>query len=244
MKKILNILIILFFAISITSCGFDTIFEERIETSTLNYISTVVINSNLKIKTETYRQVLNKQIDGPLQGTGSGVIIKKDSEYYYILTNYHVVYLSDDYLHRYRVDDIYNNSNPATLVFGDPYYDLAILKFKSSEEMEVMSFAETNPKIGDLVFSIGSPSGKHNIITAGKIVAIKKIENVDYEVILHEAIIKNGSSGSMLINKHYEIVGLNTWGIMGDKDKDDYVTGGATPVEQIKEFFSKHKFSL
>lgn len=244
MKKVLNIIILFFFSISLTACNWRLHINEKIDTETLNYISTVVINSNLKIQTQTYRIVLGKQIDGPLSGSGSGVIIKKDSEFYYVLTNYHVVQLSDQYLHRYQIDDIHNNSSTATFVVGDPNYDLAILKFKSSEDMQVMPFAEQDPKVGDLVFSIGSPSGRHNIITAGKILAIDNIENIDYKVIIHEAWIKNGSSGSMLINKNYQIVGLNTWGFSSKKTDNDYVAGGATPVSKIKEFLEKHEFSL
>ncbi|MGD9886518.1 MAG: serine protease [Bacilli bacterium] len=243
MKKILQLVVLLSIAFMASGCSIiNNIFEPKIDTDTLNYISTVVLNSNLKIKTTTYIKAFNTEIPGPLQGTGSGVIIKNIDDRYYLLTNYHVVVLSDSYNHRYTVEDIYNNVSSAVLLANDPDYDLAILRFESTEEMEVMPLATADPKVGELVFSIGSPSGKHNIITAGEILAYQSIDFVDYEVIIHDAVIHHGSSGSMLINDKYEIVGLNTWGFDDEEEINDYVMGGATPVTKILEFLEENGF--
>jgi len=246
-KKVFSIIVLIVLSTMLASCNYLGFFKnDSINTDTLNHISTVVINSNLKVKTETY-QVIG--VPGPYQGSGSGVIIKKDKEgYYYILTNSHVIHFSDKFNHVYTVEDIYNNSSSATLVAKSSVYDLAILKFQSTIDMEVMSLAQTNPSVGELVFSIGSPSGKHNIITAGNIIDFQNIDNVEYKVIIHDALIHNGSSGSMLINEDYEIVGLNTWGFVGENEyvitSEDYVIGGATPVNSIKDFLKDIKFDI
>lgn len=243
MKKALFLFMLLFIGFTVSGCTFiNNLFDPKIDTDTLNHISTVVLNSNLKIKTTTYTKVLNTEIPGPLQGTGSGVIIKSIDERYYLLTNYHVVVLSDSYSHRYTVEDIYNNVSSAVLLANDPDYDLAILRFESTEEMEVMPLASSDPKVGELVFSIGSPSGKHNIITAGEVLTYQNIDYVSYEVIIHDAVIRHGSSGSMLINDQYEIVGLNTWGFDDEEEINDYVIGGATPVTKIIEFLEANGF--
>ncbi len=246
MRKLFRIVLLAAMAILLTSCSFvNRMFPEKIDPDTLNYISTVVLNSNLKIKTVTYTKLFNTEIPGPYTGTGSGVIIKKQDNFYYLLTNQHVVMLSVDYSHRYIVEDVYNNVTAATLVASDEAYDLAVLKFESTEDMHVMELATSNPIVGELVFSIGSPSGKHNIITAGKILSYNTINNVDYEIIVHDAVIRYGSSGSMLINDSFEIVGLNTWGFDDDETTvEEYVVGGATPTEKIIEFLEANGFTV
>ena len=249
MKKILTTLLYISLVFVLSGCNnFIIPHEAMIETETLNYISTVVINSNLKVNTSTYEYIFGMKKEGPIKGSGSGVVIKKETvnynTYYYLLTNYHVIMLSDKYQHEYRVEDIYSNVAIAEVVAKDKKYDLAILKFQSSQNIEAMELANEDPNIGQLVFSIGNPSGKQNIITAGKILSLQNIDKVEYQVIVHEAVIKNGSSGSMLINEEYKIVGLNTWGFTEDKNSDDYVKGGATPVMMIKQFLTEQQFEI
>ncbi|HOA77885.1 MAG: serine protease [Bacilli bacterium] len=249
MKKIIKLMLTFLFVSLLSACflidGLKN--EVRIPADTLNYISTVVINSNVKIETETYKSVFGNEIPGPYHGTGSAVIIKKENNKHYIMTNYHVVYLADNYNHRYTVEDIYNNTARANVVFMDKDYDLAVLEFQSVQSLDAIELASKNPKVGDLVFSIGNPLGRNNIITAGKVLGYNKIENdkykTEYDVIIHDAIIRSGSSGSMLINDQYKIVGLNTWGL-GEKVINDYVNGGATPVEIIRECLAKNNFKL
>lgn len=249
MKKILTTLLYISLAFILSACNnFIVPRETMIETETLNYISTVVINSNLKVNTSTYEYVFGMKKEGPVKGSGSGVVIKKETinynHFYYILTNYHVIMLDDKYHHDYKVEDIYSNIATAEVVAMDKKYDLAILKFQSNQNIEVMKLANEDPIVGQLVFSIGNPSGKQNIITAGKILSFQTIDKVEYPVIVHEAVIKNGSSGSMLINEEYKIVGLNTWGFTEDKNSDAYVKGGATPVMMIRQFLAEQKFEI
>lgn len=79
MKKIIKLMLTFLFVSLLSACflidGLKN--EVRIPADTLNYISTVVINSNVKIETETYKSVFGNEIPGPYHGTGSAVIIKK-----------------------------------------------------------------------------------------------------------------------------------------------------------------------
>lgn len=236
MKKFFIILFIPFLLL-FSGCDIRDIFaNDDIEISTLNYISTVVVNSNIKITTSTTEILTHRQ--GLYEGSGSGFIFHQDDNTYYVLTNNHVITLTDNerYKHNYTIEDNNNNSYDASLVTRFVEYDLAVLKFATLNQLGVIQLSSTNPEIGEIVFSIGSPFGQHNIITAGKVLDYRTIDNVDYEVILHNAIIRNGSSGSMLINDKFEIVGINTWGFKSNKDDDEeFVIGGATPVENILE---------
>lgn len=242
MKNRVALILLLIFTTFLSACNFDFNFDNKITTSTLNHISTVIMNANVKISTSTYRIEFFQKIEGPYKGFGSGVIFKKeevkDAFDYYVLTNAHVIQLKDDYSHEYKIEDINNNEIAADLVTKNEEYDLAILKFRSEAELAVVELGDVNPEVGDTVFSVGSPSGKQNIITAGKILAFTNIKNVEYEVIVHEAVIHNGSSGSMLINENYELVGINTWGFVPEEGaiQESFVKGGATPIEKILEF--------
>lgn len=244
-KLILGLMLLLLTILS--ACNIN-IFETRISTSTLNHISTVIMNANVKINTSTYKIEFLQRVDGPYKAYGSGVIIKKEvintENHYYVLTNAHVIHLDDNYKHEYKIEDINNEEIIAEVLVKNEDYDLAILKFKTTSELTVIDLAEENPVISNTVFSVGSPAGKQNIITAGKILAFSKIKNVDYEVIVHNAFIYKGSSGSMLINENYQLVGINTWGFVSEDEEieEEFVKGGATPIEKIIEFFGLENF--
>lgn len=242
MRKRLCILRMLVLTLFLSACNFN----KTIKTETLNHISTVIMNSNVKISTSTYTIDFFKRNDGPFKGGGSGVIIDKQvigfDTFYYLLTNNHVVHLNDNYLHDIIIEDVYNKTTRAELVVRNQDYDLAILRFKSNDDLLVIELAKDNPSISEIVFSVGSPSGMNNIITAGEIVQYSKIDSVDYEVIVHKAYIHKGSSGSMLINNKYELVGINTWGFIKEDEFDNFVVGGATPIEKILEFLDEIEF--
>lgn len=238
--------IILILLAFLSACSFN--FSNTIPTSTINHISTVVMNANVKINTSTYKIEFLHKVDGPYKAYGSGVIIGKKVEKglnaYYVLTNAHVIHLDSNYLHEYKIEDINNDLIDAELIAKNEDYDLALLKFKTGNELTVIELAQKNPYKRQTVFSVGSPSGKQNIITAGKIIAYSKIKNVEYEVIVHDALIYKGSSGSMLINDDYELVGINTWGFVSEDGvlEEDFVKGGASPIEKIREFLESIDF--
>lgn len=244
MKKIFKAIIMAILTLFLSACSFS-IFDKPIYSETLNHISTVVMNANVKISTSTYRMEFFHKIEGPYRAFGSGVVFQKEvinnDTYYYVLTNAHVVDLDTEYNHEYEIEDIYNNTISAELILKDFEYDLAILKFKAVNELNVIELASVNPKINETVFSVGSPAGKHNIITAGKILSYIETDKVEYEVIVHDAFIHKGSSGGMLINQKYQLVGINTWGFTEQDETIDenFVKGGATPIEKILEFLEQ-----
>lgn len=243
MKKLVVSFLLIVLGLFLVSCS---LVETNINVDTLNHISTKIMDSNVKVNVYTFKKTVFGKVEGPHRGIGSGVIIKKEKNTYYLLTNAHVVNLNNEYDHEYKVTNIYNSEIQADLVFLDFDYDLAILKFVSDNNLSVISLANKNARIGEIVFSVGSPSGRQNIVTAGKIIGYNKIKNVSYEVLIHEAYIHKGSSGSMLINERYELVGINTWGFHADNEVEleSYIRGGATPIEKVTEFLSLHNFNI
>ena len=241
MKKII-ILFLLSFILLFSACDINQFLKkDNVNIDTINHISTVIVNSNLKVSTTT-REKTFPYLPGPYQASGSSVIFEKLGNTYYLLTNKHVINLAENLHHIYTIEDNYHNTYSADLVQVSTVYDLAILKFESTNDYGIIPLAKENPKVGDIVFSVGSPYGQHNIITAGNVIEYKTIDNVDYEIIIHDAIIRHGSSGSMLINEKYEIVGLNTWGFSSEQGTDEgYVIGGAISVENIRDFIKQEQ---
>jgi S1-C subfamily serine protease len=188
---------------------------------------------------------------------GSGVVFKKeigegDKNTYYLLTNNHVVYKRENLYSKfdYLVQDCYGNIVDAIVVASNPNHDLAVMKFKSEKEYTVLPFASEDPEINDTIISIGGPLGVINAVTIGKIesyvnvvfeddngVKDTNISNVTYKVLKHTSYINNGSSGGALINRNYELCGINYAAGVGAENP---VCGYAIQISKVKEFLNEN----
>lgn len=183
-------------------------------------------------------------------GQGSGFIIKEDSNYYYVLTNHHVVTVEQSTdKNTYKVYDYKRKSYDATLLFSSDYYDMAVLRIKKTKSLNVNPLAKKNPEVDEVVYALAYPGGQRNSISTGKVKSYNFINITDYgksnyEVLVYDAYAIGGSSGSMIINENYEVVGIHTWSNNSiDTNKDDYSSKGS-PVEKIKEFLNKNGFNV
>jgi serine protease Do len=160
---------------------------------------------------------------GPFSGisSGSGVIISAEG---YILTNNHVI---EDTT---QLGVILANGTqfPATLISGDVFSDLAVLKF----EGEIPAVAQLGNsdalKPGETVIAIGSPLGDFkNTVTVGVVSATgRRLDSrrgyFIEDMIQTDAAINQGNSGGPLVNLAGQVVGLNTIILRGSS------SGGAT----------------
>lgn len=192
----------------------------------INYVSQHIIRGNVKI----YKNLYEINPNFPIQkSTGSGVIVKQDGNSFYVLTNSHVtsiMYKTEDGditeapNVRYIIEDYSGNEYIGELIIdGEEVesvsHDLAILKFTLEEEndLKVIEISETYNE-AHLLTLIGQPHGQKNTITIGKHVSsgAQSITTIggskQYEVIRISAPGASGSSGSMVINQDYEIVGI------------------------------------
>jgi len=197
--------------------------------------SAVVISRVCYLESGSGFGAIREYVSGAL---GSGFVFKKDSNYYYILTNDHVLISDDRANSEYTfVYDAFFNQYEATVVCRDSAYDMAVLKVSINSEfptLKSIKLANENPNRGDVVFSIGQPNGQLNSITIGKVVKYTENPFVSYQIVLHNAWITNGSSGGMMINTNLEVVGINSWG--GTENTYENHFGEASPVDKIKEF--------
>lgn len=212
--------------------------------SVINTLYSDAIEINVAVKNTSYNTVFGT-IVSEAASNGSGVIFDEDDMYYYILTNEHVTRKIDGYAHvKYRIEDCYGNSYSATLLASAPEYDLAIMRFeKGSEQLTVATVSESAPKIGEVVISIGQPGGVRNVITFGEVCRYEEIsegnnevsEEMNFDVLWHDAPIDHGSSGGALLDGEINLVGIN-FAVVSDADTEEILFGLSVPLEKLLEF--------
>ena len=147
----------------------------------------------------------------PIQGLGSGVIVREDG---YILTNNHVI----DGVDHITVILANGREYPARLVGSDPAQrngggsDLALLKI-DADNLPALQFGDSDSlEVGEWVIAIGSPLGFAQTVTRGVVSAKDRdTGSVPYgNFIQTDAPINRGNSGGALINIRGELVGINT----------------------------------
>ena len=197
--------------------------------------------SSVSVKAPYTRTVLQPAyIDGVLQiisydqevtSAGSGVIYKLDKTAgdAYIITNYHVVYASDNKNDNKISDSISvtlygsNESIPAEYVGGSMTYDIAVLKVDNSENLRTSS-AEAitlensdNVSVGETAIAVGNPQGLGISATSGIVsvdseyitmTAADDVSTVTFRVMRIDTAINSGNSGGGLFNSSGELIGI------------------------------------
>lgn len=146
--------------------------------------------------------------------SGSGVIV---SEQGHIVTNYHVIEgTSDIYV-------ILSNGEQvkASLINGDVYADLAVLKAEGSMPAVAVFGDSDRLTPGETVIAIGSPLGEfRNTVTVGVVSATGRVLDTGKgytmeDLIQTDAAINQGNSGGPLVNLNGEVIGINTLIVRG-----------------------------
>jgi len=150
---------------------------------------------------------------------GSGVIVDPDG---YIMTNAHVV----EGAQRIQValPVMATNSEEivpagkrrileAHLIGVHKDTDLALLKVDETNLPTLPLLLHQRPRVGQLVFAIGSPEGLQNSVTMGVISALARQPDPTKAMayIQTDAPINPGNSGGPLVDMNGEVVGLNTF---------------------------------
>jgi S1-C subfamily serine protease len=182
--------------------------------------------------------------------TGSGFIFHEDDDNYYVITNYHVIE-SNGFYATITVYDYLSQAYQAELIVADPAYDLAILSFpKEDDVLHVLVFDEDMLNYSDPVYVIGYPNGQIHGITIGKLVDIDQVDlesggisAIDFEIYIIDAPVETGSSGSVVINEAYEIVGVIFAGNFRE-NQDTSTFAFVVPTEKVFEFFELYEFLL
>lgn len=179
-------------------------------------------------------------------GLGSGIIVKRAGDTYYVLTNNHVVDSATDISVKLSDQRQYKGK----VVGKDNRKDLAVVSFSARETLPVATLGDSNGlEVGDLVLAVGNPLGYENTITMGIVSALGRrgpqgqsvSASTDY--IQTDASINQGNSGGALVNIRGEVVGINTW--IAAPTGGNVGLGFAIPINNAKkaidDFISKGK---
>lgn len=167
------------------------------------------------------------------QGMGSGVIVKKSGNTYYVLTNQHVTGTAEKI-----VVKLYNgHTTEGKLVGGDQRRDIALVSFESTEkDIAVAELGNSDAvEVGDIVFAVGSPLGYVSTVTRGMVSAVGRSggpNNNINDFIQTDAAINQGNSGGPLVNIYGQVIGINTW--IASSSGGSQGLGFSIPVNNIK----------
>ena len=171
-----------------------------------------------------------------LSSSGTGFVYKKDSKYGYIITNHHVINGATSVM----VTSTSGATLEAKVLGSDEYADIAVLAIDVDGVEGVESIGDsTSLKLGDTLFTVGSPLGIEYIgtVTKGILsgtareVSVKSNNtSVIMEVIQTDAAISPGNSGGPLCNINGEVIGVNSLKIV---DENVEGMGFAIPIEIV-----------
>ena len=151
-----------------------------------------------------------------IQSTGSGFVYKTDDKYGYLLTNHHVISGATK-VELIRSDD---TEIEGVVLGSDEYLDLAVVRIDKNDVIEVSKIGTSeDSKIGDTVFTVGSPLGYEyrGTVTDGILSGKDRMVTVsisgtteDYimKVLQTNAAVNPGNSGGPLVNATGEVIGI------------------------------------
>ena len=94
--------------------------------------------------------------DGDVASTGTGFVYKEDEKYAYLMTNQHVISGGD----AVKIVTSRDVTIDAKILGGDSYIDIAVLQVEKNDDLKIATLGNSeNAKLGDFVFTIGSPLG-------------------------------------------------------------------------------------
>ena len=192
--------------------------------------------------------VVSAYNNGKQISTGTGFIYKKAKGMAYIITNNHVIDGAD------KAQIEFNDSDKkidAKIVGGDKYADIAVLTIDDSDEYKTVEIGDNEVlKLGDTIFTVGTPMGSSykGTVTKGilsgkdRMVEVNVSGNTsgstaDYymKVIQIDAAVNPGNSGGPLCDVSGNVIGVISLKIVEDRVEG---MGFAIPIEDALNYAS------
>ncbi len=181
---------------------------------------TVIVNdgslsASVEKAYDAVMMVRNYKNDTTVQSTGSGFVYKSDDKYAYLMTNHHVIDGASK-VTLIRSDD---KEIDGKVLGSDQYLDLAVVRIDKKDMIDKVAIGTSEKsKLGDPVFTIGSPlgyeyrgtvtdgilSGKDRLVT----VTISSDNDWVMKVLQTNAAVNPGNSGGPLLNAQGEVIGI------------------------------------
>lgn len=136
------------------------------------------------------------------ESKGTGFSISKDG---YILTNAHVVDEETMVTVSFPEKGLFN----AEVVENYPDVDLAVLKTETEEELPYLNVADTvEYEENESISFIGNPLAFNGIANKGTVIGYTQLADWDRPVLMIEAPVYRGNSGSPIINEDGIVIGV------------------------------------
>ena len=206
--------------------------------------STAVLNEVNSISTavgKVYDAVVVVEVyddNNNLVSTGTGFVYKKIDGKAYLMTNNHVISGGKN------IKALFTDGTElgAEVKGSDTYSDIAVLTVKDSNKIVSATMGTSSKsKVGDTVFTVGSPEGSEyaGTVTKGILsaserlvaVALENNQTTDYymQVLQTDAAINPGNSGGPICNINGEVIGITNMKLVDDTVEG---MGFAIPIEE------------
>jgi serine protease Do len=206
--------------------------EEMNTVEIVDKVAASVVGITSKVK---YRDWYNNVRTS--EGSGSGVVFKKDDEKIYILTNNHVIDSANELL----VEIMANDFQKAEVIGKDSISDIAVIAIENNEKYNgilPVEFADSDLlKPGQKAIALGNPLGYNNTVTVGVISALERDlgDSNPFKLIQTDAAINPGNSGGALLDSQAKLIGINTIKISATSSETIVEgIGFAIPINSIK----------
>ena len=188
-------------------------------------------------------QIVLKDKNNDVLSSGSGFVINQDG---WFITNNHVMDSGSSAVAFFDIKDSASGHQYTQLkilggVYWDEEKDIFIGKLEGYEAISSyyrkIEFTE-NYVQEELSYSVGYPNSSTKMqINAGTILEeysdiYSKIKGVYY--ILSDSYIAPGSSGGILVNENFEVIGITSIGFYADSNNQYYTSGGSIPYFVFK----------
>lgn len=178
-----------------------------------------------------------QQEERRVPGLGSGVIVRRDGDTVYIVTNNHVVGEAEE-ITIVLTDD---REFDASIVGTDARTDLALLEMSTSEEVPMATLGDSSElAVGDWVLAIGNPLGFDSTVTAGIVSALGRQPGPGTPIsgytdfIQTDAAINRGNSGGSLVDMNGNVIGINSWIASPGRSGGSIGLGFAIPANLVR----------
>ena len=187
--------------------------------------------------------VITASLNGKAISTGSGFIYKKTGKLAYIMTNNHVIDGADSVKIEFNDND---KKIDAKVVGGDKFADIAVLTIEDNEEYKTVEVGDTESlKLGDTIFTVGTPMGVSykGTVTKGILSGKDRMVDVnvttstgsDYymKVLQIDAAVNPGNSGGPLCDVSGNVIGVISLKIVENTVEG---MGFAIPIEDALKY--------
>jgi len=198
---------------------------------TFDYLKSVTVY----VVTECFTEITEVNGDINLDkdiAVGTGVVVKIDNEYTYILTNNHAAGFNkqNPIVHlRNLGEKVY-----CEIVVKHPVEDLALLRLKGQLKGKQAIMGLSYPEITEKVYTVGNARSDFYMYGEG----VFSGTNIDYDI--YQLPIIGGQSGSGVFSKDGYLLGLISSNNFNSLGTLDHTRGNAVKGIYIKEFLEKN----